>query len=100
MIKQREQGRIIKTLDNQPRILFWDADEFLVLFVPVLVGIGIGSTLFMLLGFPLKMAFSKTKSKRGACFKHRLYWALPTDFLRKRKVIHQFPDSHIRDIVL
>ncbi|MBB63437.1 MAG: type IV conjugative transfer system protein TraL [Waddliaceae bacterium] len=99
-MRQHDESRIIKTLDNQPRVLFWDVDEFLVLFLPLLLGIGIGSILIMLLGIPLKFVFSKTKSKRGVPLKHRMYWMLPSDFLRKRKGIHNFPDSHIRDIVL
>lgn len=97
----RDIHRIIKTLDNSPRILFWDMDEFLVMVLPMLVGIGCGSVSMMLLGFAAKPLYRRYKSRnRNGVLQHRIYWIFPHSSLKQSGLIKKLPASHQRDYVL
>lgn len=39
---EEENYRVFKTIDNMPRILFWGADQFTIIFAPIFLGIVIG----------------------------------------------------------
>lgn len=101
MARRYDQHIILKTLDNSPRILFWDLDEFLVMIAPLFIGMIVGSFLVMVSGILLKPAFSKAKRRfpRGR-LQHRMYWLLPTKAFRRFGMIERLPASHIREFIL
>jgi type IV conjugative transfer system protein TraL len=89
----------IKTLDNKPRVLFWEFDEFLSFVVPLFLGIGFGSLLLALTGIFTKIIYSKIKKKMPfGMFLHKIYWIFPTRALRS--VIKTLPPSHNREFIL
>ena len=89
----------LKTLDNSPRVLFWEVDEFLSLSVPLFLGIALGSLLLAISGIFLKQIYSKIKRKMPfGYFIHRIYWMFPTRSLRG--VIKTLPPSHQREYIL
>jgi len=92
---------VIKTLDNTPRVLFWGVDEFLILVVPIFLGVLLGSFLVMTLGPVLKTLYTKSTKRfaRGA-LKHKLYWMLPRQAFRGVGILKKIPPSHLRDLVL
>lgn len=85
-----------RTLDEPPRIFFWEFDVALVF----LVGIGFGILssqvlLCALLGTIGASAFSKAKSgKHPGYLVHMLYWSLPVNIGLKRT-----PPSYEREFV-
>lgn len=93
---------ILQTLDNPLRILFWNFDEFMVMTLPIFLGIVLGSLTVMLLGVPVKVLYSRARkgSRRGVSLQHRLYWHLPTSTLNRAGVVKKLPPSHVRDILL
>lgn len=96
-----EEGRIYKTLDNVPRFLFWTFDEFLLLAIPVFLGLLVGSFLLMALGFALRPIYKrmKKKYKRGSMM-HALYWRLPKRAFKQMGILKRIPGSHYRKLVL
>lgn len=102
MSRKFDQHVIIQTLDNSPRVLFWDMDEFLVLFSPLFIGVALGSILVMGVGFLAKPLYMKIKrrSKRGFIFRHRLYWLLPKSLFVSCGVLKRAPASYIRTLSL
>ncbi len=87
---------VLKTLDNPPRILFWDVYEFLAIAVPFVVGMGVASIAIMLSGIPLKILYKKFKKKSPyISFSQRVYWYLP-----KNKKLKNIPPSHQREFIL
>ncbi len=95
---------ILKTLDNQPRVLFWGLDEFLIMAVPFIVGLlfqgGFGVFL-MIFGFLLKPLYSKFKRRsRYFSWKAFIYWNIPKKKSEKLLGIKNFPDSSARELLL
>jgi type IV conjugative transfer system protein TraL len=89
----------IKTLDNKPRVLFWEFDEFLSLVVPLFLGMAFGSLLLALSAIFTKQLYSKIKKKMPfGSFLHKIYWIFPTRALRS--VIKTLPPSHNREFIL
>jgi type IV conjugative transfer system protein TraL len=89
----------IKTLDNSPRILLWNVDEFLLLMAPILVGMCLSWGLMMPVGLVLISPYKRLKKKmpKGS-YVQRMYWLLPTCYLRK--FIKNVPASHHRELIL
>lgn len=101
MSRVYDQHVIIKTLDNPPRMLFWDLDEFLVMITPFFVGMILSSILVMVSGFFLKIAYSSLKKEgQKGPIRHRAYWLIPQGVNRSCGVLKKIPGSHIRRVVL
>jgi conjugal transfer pilus assembly protein TraL len=101
MSKEYGDHVLLKTLDNPPRILFWELDEFLVMLVPVFAGIAIGSLSLMVAGLVLKPVFSKMKRRhKSRSLQHQLYWLLPYSSFQRSGLLKRIPPSHIREVVL
>ena len=102
MARRFDEHVILKTLDNQPRILFWELDEFLVMTVPVMLGIGVGSFLLMISGFIAKPFYSKIKrcNRRRRQLLHTLYWNLPHSTFVQLGALKRLPPSHKRELTL
>lgn len=95
-----QQNLIIKTLDNAPRLLFWSADEFLLLAVPLFIGIVFGSFLLMISGFAIKPLLTRLKKRYPKGFlKHRLYWILPKSAFSFSGTLKRVPPSHLREFI-
>lgn len=92
---------VIKTLDNQPRILFWGIEEFLIMAIPPFIGLLLGNLWVMLGGFALKPLYNRLRRKlpRGA-IRHRLYWHLPKSAFKGAGILRNLPPSHIRELLL
>ena len=97
----RARNRILKTMDNQARVLVWELDEFLVVAGPLFLGICCGSLLVAISGVGLKPIYSRIRKrlKRGVLSSY-LYWLLPSRALRRRGFFVHLPDSHERDLLL
>lgn len=91
---------IISTLDNVPRILFWDLYEFAVMVGPVFVGLACGSLGIMALSIPCKLLYSRYTRKYKGGLQHRMYWELPSSVLKRVGVVSKVPASHVREIAL
>lgn len=95
-----QHQKIYKTLDNVPRVLFWPIDEFLVLVIPMFLGVLIGSFLLMVLGIALKPFYMKAKKAfpKGSMI-HRLYWRLPKSAFNRFNVLKRLPESCLRRFI-
>ena len=85
-------------LDDQPRMLFWEVDEFLAMCVPLGIGIVIDFIFLGAIG-GLFAAYGVNKIKAGygrAIILHTIYWNMPSDILFKMK---RTPPSHIREFI-
>lgn len=93
--------KVIKTLDNMPRVLFWTVDEFSVLIVPCIIGIAIGSFFLGIAGIPMKYFYSKYKKQfpKGSLM-HRAYWSFPKIVFKNAGVLRKTPGSHQRELLL
>jgi type IV conjugative transfer system protein TraL len=92
---------IIKTLDNAPRILFWSVDEFIVMFLPLFIGIFLGSLLVMALGIVAKPLYSKLKKRYPkSILRHLAYWTMPRKVFSHAGILKRVPPSHIRKYLL
>lgn len=92
---------ITKTLDNIPRFLFWNIDEFILMVTPLLIGIIASNPLLMLSGLGLKMAYVRLKKRFFAgSIKLILYWYFPTKAFYCMGVFTSLPQSHVRFILL
>jgi type IV conjugative transfer system protein TraL len=93
----KDRNRIYKTLDNTPRMFFWEIDEFFLMIVPLFIGIMIGSLLLMPSGLFLKWLYCRLKRRypRGI-IKHKFYSALPTSFFVMLGIYKGLPQSHKR----
>ena len=83
-------------LDDQPRMLFWEMDEFFAMCVPLGIGIIIGFIFIGIIG-GFAAAYGVTKLKAGsgrAIILHAIYWHLPSDALFK---MGRTPPSYIRE---
>lgn len=101
---EEENYRVFKTIDNMPRILFWGADQFTIIFAPIFLGIVIGGffALFAIfLGPFLGYLYWKVTKKypRGA-IRHKLYWHLPKEVFSRNGKLKNIPASHIREYTL
>jgi type IV conjugative transfer system protein TraL len=89
----------IKTLDNLPRVLFWEIDDFLCLACPIFLGIVFGCLSIALAGLVIKPIYGKIKRKMPCgTYKHRIYWMIPTRVLKG--MIKTIPPSHNREYLL
>lgn len=81
--------------DDPPKVLFWDADEVGVFFLPVMGGMLLDFILGgLVMGVVARQAFLKMKVGRGASYiTHLLYWYTPTSKLRHT------PPSHVREFI-
>lgn len=93
--------RILKTMDNPPRVLVWELDEFLVVASPLFLGICLGSILVSFSGLALKPIYSRIRQRlqRGVLSSY-IYWLLPSRALKRRGFFVRLPDSHERDLLL
>lgn len=93
-----DKGIIFKTLDNTPRMLFWDMDELLMVMVPFFIGGVLGSYLIMLSGFVIKKFYRRSKKRYPkGLLKHIIYWNIPTNVCIKAGIFKSLPHSHKRD---
>lgn len=94
------QSTIFKTMDNTPRILFWEIDDFLVMSAPFFMGILAGSICLMLSGIVLKKFYARWKKRypRGL-LRHTIYWHMPTKAVNKLGIFKRLPQSHKRDFL-
>ncbi len=95
--------RIIKTLDNPSRFLFWDVGECITLAALILLGGALESLVIMLSGVAFWFFFRKFKKSnkdRGITPFHYFYWNFPTRALRRSGKFQNIPCSHKRDIIL
>jgi type IV conjugative transfer system protein TraL len=73
--------RIIKTLDNIPRLVFWRLDDALMTLIPFSVGMLLGSLFLMLGGFFCTYIYRKVRKRNNRVnFKALLYWVLGSGF--------------------
>ncbi|MFB5616681.1 MAG: type IV conjugative transfer system protein TraL [Nitrosopumilus sp.] len=95
---------ILKTLDNQPRVLFWGLDEFLMMTIPLMVGLffqGFFGFAIMFSGFPLKMMYAKfANQSRYFSFRSFIFWFLPKKKTELLLGVKNLPDSSSREILL
>lgn len=91
---------IFKTMDNTPRMLFWEIDEFIVMAAPFFLGMLVGSVILMLSGFVLRKFYNRWKKRypRGL-LRHTMYWNMPTATLNKAGIFKRLPASHKRDFL-
>jgi type IV conjugative transfer system protein TraL len=91
---------IFKTLDNAPRMLFWEIDEFIVMAAPFFLGVVVGSLCVMLSGLLFKKFYSRWKRRypRGL-LRHTLYWNIPTRAFNLIGIFKHLPQSHKRDFL-
>lgn len=97
------QHKIIKTLDNPTRFLFWNASECMILILACILGGALESLTVVLIGGALWYSFRKINRialKKSVTPFHFLYWNLPTSVLKKSGKFRALPCSHKRDIVL
>jgi conjugal transfer pilus assembly protein TraL len=93
-----ERQLMFKTLDHPIRILFWTIDEFLVMAIPIFLGLCFGSIILILAAAILKPCHSKIKKKLPyGTLKHLLYWNLP---MKKMGRLKRLPSSHFRELLL
>lgn len=101
---EAENYRVFKTIDNMPRILFWGADLFSIIFAPLFFGIIIGGlfALFAALMGPLLgyVYWKFTKKYHRGTLRHILYWNLPQKVFVRNGKLKTIPPSHIRDYTL
>ena len=100
-----ERQPIFKTLDNPIRILFWNLNEFVLMSIPILLGLYSGNLLVMTLlfisAYALKGRYAKVQKRfPNGSFKHVLYWHMPPQCLRKLGKIRRLPPSHHRELLL
>jgi|LakMenE01Jun11ns_1017448.scaffolds.fasta_scaffold9870780_1 type IV conjugative transfer system protein TraL len=91
---------VLKTLDNAPRFLFWDMDEFVLMVAPFILGMSI-SIFIMPLGFILRYFYSKLKKRYShGKLKHKLYRSLPKQLFEVVGVCGRCPPSHLRKFIV
>jgi type IV conjugative transfer system protein TraL len=89
---------IYKTMDNTPRMLFWEIDDFIVMAAPFFLGVIAGSILVMLSGFVLKKFYTRWKKTYSkGLLRHTIYWHMPTKAVNKLGIFKRLPQSHKRD---
>ncbi len=97
------ENKIIKTLDNPPRFLYWDLKECMILVLSFLLGGAFESLMVIFVGVACFVVFRKfnTYAKKIEVNPfHFFYWNLPTETLRRSGKFKEIPSSHKRDIVL
>lgn len=97
------ENRIIKSLDNSPRFLFWDVGECMILVISFLTGGALESLTVVMLGISfwfLYRKFNQLAKKRSIIPFHFLYWNLPTKMLKRSGRFSSLPCSHKRNIIL
>lgn len=95
--------KIVKTLDNPCRFLFWDLGDTLFISVCIFLSGLLESLLILILGVFFWFLYSKVKKgnrEKGVITLHYIYWNFPTKSLKKWGKLKNTPDSHRRDIVL
>ncbi|MGE3556307.1 MAG: type IV conjugative transfer system protein TraL [Candidatus Obscuribacterales bacterium] len=93
--------RVLHTLDNKPRLLFWGIDEFLLMAAPILVGLATGKLIFALAIFVVRPLYTRMKRRfpKGS-LKGYLYWHLPHTVVKRIGMFRGVPPSHIRRFFL
>lgn len=95
MVNSKHQT--FKTLDHPSRILFWKADEFLIMVIPIFLAIALGYFL-ILFGAFLRVPYNRLKKRFSPCsLSHYAYWYLPTKHM---KFLKRMPPTHIREFLL
>jgi len=89
--------RVLHTLDNTPRLLFWGVDEFLLMASPILLGLVTGKLLIVFPALLLKPLYTRMKRRfpKGS-LKGYLYWHLPHGVTTRMGMFRKAPPSHIR----
>lgn len=98
-----EQYKIVKTLDNPPRFLFWEVGECIALAASLLIGGALESVTVIILGLFFWALFRRVKKQakeKGVTLFHLVYWHFPTSALKKSGKFKNLPCSHKRDIIL
>jgi conjugal transfer pilus assembly protein TraL len=87
---------IPKTLDDPPKMLFWDLDQSLVFFSMIVLGILANMTATLgAVGLFVAYLYGKLKGGKHRGFaKHVMYWVTPITFGMRRT-----PPSHIRQFL-
>lgn len=85
---------IPKSLDAPARLLFWSADEAMIMIIPMVIGITLGYTIAgMIVGLIAFLGWRKLKG--GHKLNHIIFWAywmLPSRLFKFKKT----PHSHHR----
>lgn len=91
------QYGIPRTLDSPPRVLWWDADQAILVSAFVVFGMAIGSMMIgVLLGGAMGYLYGRAKSGKHPMFAiHLMYWHLPGALLGFRRT----PSSDHREYV-
>lgn len=88
---------IPRRLDDQPKILFWDFDQALIVMFALVMGMASG---FLMpsgfLGMMAAWGYGKLKSGRHRDFaKHLIYWYMPSGIVGFKR----FPESWKREFI-
>ena len=93
-----QESRIYNTLENTPRILFWELDEFISFALPLFSSILFSSLLLIPLALVSKYLYKKIKRRHSkVALIHLLYWYLPSYAFSGR--LKGIPESHKRDFI-
>jgi len=86
---------ILSHLDNPPRFLFWTVQEALVLFMPLIIGLGVDCPKLAVLSSALAYFVLKhyKRSFGKGTLRHVMYWYLP----HNKKGMPVTPSSTIRE---
>ncbi|KPK51089.1 MAG: hypothetical protein AMS22_11465 [Thiotrichales bacterium SG8_50] len=91
------QYGVPRTLDDPPRILWWDLDQAMV--VIMITGFGMMAGYFlggMILGVGVAWLYGKLKTGKHPAFAvHLAYWHLPQGVIAFKKT----PPSHHRELI-
>jgi conjugal transfer pilus assembly protein TraL len=87
---------IPQTIDDLPKVLFWDMDQAMVFVLLFGIGIAMSQAMtFSIVGFGLAWVFGQFKSgKHRGYARHLLYWHTPSSLGMKRT-----PPSAIREFL-
>lgn len=92
---------ILRSMDNPPRILIFNASEAFIIIVPMLLAPIFDSILLFPFGIIIWCFWYSFKKK----FKHQnirqyMYWHFPSKQLKKSRFIKNIPESHLREFSL
>jgi type IV conjugative transfer system protein TraL len=92
---------ILKNLDNPPRMLFWDLDEFMLIAGPVVLGLFYSNFYIAASGFVVKKIYSKLiKGLPKGTVLHKIYWYFPSAFIEAIANVKNLPESFKRRLTL
>jgi len=92
---------IPRTLDDPARVLWWEADQAILVSAFVVFGMVIGSFLTgAVVGTVLGWLYGKSKSGKHKAFAiHALYWHLPSSAVKAILNLRRTPPSDYREFV-